>query len=89
MNATHPMPSVIDLRAEPGQIRCFDPATREPLGLVPVDDPEQVRQAIARAREAQIGWGETSFALRRRVLRRVADSILDRVEKMKARRQGR
>jgi len=74
------MNAPVDLRAEPGMIRCFDPATREPLGSVPVDDPTAVRAAIARAREAQVGWAETSFALRRRVLRRVASAVLDGVD---------
>lgn len=82
MNAPTESPAVIDLRAEPGFIRCFDPATREPLGAVPVDTPPQVHEAIARAREAQIGWGETSFAMRRRVLRRVADAVLERMDEL-------
>ena len=80
MNA--PNPPVLNLRAEPGLIRCFDPATREPLGAVPIDEPEDVRRAIARAREAQIGWGETDFATRRRVLRRVITSIVDRMDEL-------
>ncbi|MCA9710683.1 MAG: aldehyde dehydrogenase family protein, partial [Myxococcales bacterium] len=63
-----------------GLIRCFDPATRQPLGTVPVDDPADVRAAIARAREAQVGWAETRFSLRRRVLRRVADAVLAQVD---------
>ncbi|MCH9687717.1 MAG: aldehyde dehydrogenase family protein [Deltaproteobacteria bacterium] len=74
------MNAPIDLRAEAGAIRCFDPATRDHLGTVAVDSPVQVREAIARAREAQIGWAETDFALRRRVLQRVADAVLDQVD---------
>jgi len=86
MNAPNPAASASsdspDPRAESGFIRCFDPATRELLGSVPVDDPEHVHQAIARAREAQVGWAETDFALRRRVLRRVADTILVKVDEL-------
>ncbi len=74
------MNAPVDLRAEAGAIRCFDPATREQLGRVPVDGPDQVREAIARAREAQIGWAETDFALRCRVLQRVADAVVDRMD---------
>jgi acyl-CoA reductase-like NAD-dependent aldehyde dehydrogenase len=66
--------------ARPDVIRCHDPATRELLGVVPVDGPADVQRAIARARAAQAGWRETSFALRRRVLRRVADSVLASVD---------
>jgi acyl-CoA reductase-like NAD-dependent aldehyde dehydrogenase len=64
----------------PHLIQCFDPASRELLGVVPVDDAEAVRAAVARAREAQIGWAETDFATRRRVLRRLEDMILDRID---------
>lgn len=63
-------------------IECFDPATRERLGTVAVDGPDAVRAAIARAREAQIGWGETDFAKRRAVLRRIADQLLDRADEL-------
>lgn len=81
MNApTHPITSVVDLGATPGEIRCFDPATRELLGTVPVDSPADVQQAIARARAAQVGWRETGFALRRRVLRRITDAVLAQVD---------
>ena len=45
--------------ADQGVIRCHDPATRELLGVIPVDGPADVERAIARAREAQIGWRET------------------------------
>ncbi|MEM9457090.1 MAG: aldehyde dehydrogenase family protein [Myxococcota bacterium] len=74
------MNAPVDLRPEADRICCFDPATRQLLGSVPVDDPADVRAAIARAREAQVGWAETSFALRRRVLRRVADAVLTHVD---------
>ena len=78
---TVPAPGAVpDLGADAGVIRCFDPATRELLGTVPVDGPDAVQEAIARAREAQVGWRETSFALRRRVLRRVADAIVGQVD---------
>jgi acyl-CoA reductase-like NAD-dependent aldehyde dehydrogenase len=79
-------PTVIPKRsAVPGAgetIECFDPATRQPLGTVPVDGPAAVRAAIARAREAQIGWGETDFQMRRAVLGRVADALLDRADEL-------
>jgi acyl-CoA reductase-like NAD-dependent aldehyde dehydrogenase len=77
---THPITSSVDLGEQAGVIRCFDPATRELLGTVPVDGPQDVQRAIDRARQAQVGWRETSFALRRRVLRRVADAVLAQVD---------
>jgi acyl-CoA reductase-like NAD-dependent aldehyde dehydrogenase len=66
------------LRASPPeQIECFDPATREPLGQVAIDDAKAVQQAVARARRAAARWRDTSFAERRRVLARVLDRVLD------------
>ncbi len=74
--------NVVDLRADNRSIRCFDPATREPLGTVAVDGPEQVRAAIDRARAAQIGWAETDFARRRAVLGRMVDHLLANAEEL-------
>lgn len=52
----------------PTEIRCVDPATREPLGSVRIDSPADVDAAVARARVAQKAWAKTSFAERKRVL---------------------
>ena len=41
------------------RVRTFDstsPATGEVVGSFPMDGPEQVAAAVARAREAQRGW---------------------------------
>ena len=54
-------------------ILCLDPATREPLGELPVDGPEAVDAAVARAKVAQRAWRKTSFAQRREVLQRMLD----------------
>ena len=53
------------------QIPCADPATREPLGEVRIDSPEDVDAAVVRARVAQRAWRRTSFGERREVLRRL------------------
>ena len=53
------------------RVRTFDstsPATGEVVGTFPVDGPEQVAAAVARAREAQRGWAELGFDGRRRAL---------------------
>src|SRR5688500_10066524 len=63
-------------------IACFDPATRAPLGSVPVASKEAVRAAVARAREAQRRFRVTSFAERRRVLQRLLDRVLDDAERL-------
>ena len=63
-----------------GVIDCVDPASGARLGAVAVDGPDAARAAVLRARAAQRGWAETSFATRRRVLRRILDQLLERVE---------
>ncbi|KPK15882.1 MAG: hypothetical protein AMJ62_08180 [Myxococcales bacterium SG8_38] len=57
--------------AEPGAIPCVDPATKEVLGSVRVDTPEDVARAVARAKSAQRLWRKSSFAERREVLRKL------------------
>ena len=66
----------------PATIPCWDPATGESLGEVPVVAPDEVRAIVARARAAQQSWGKTSFAERRRVLGRLSDYLLDHVEEL-------
>lgn len=63
-------------------IRCVDPATGEHLGDVPVDSPEQVRAAVARAREAQALWARAPFEERRRVLRHVLEHVLEHADEL-------
>lgn len=63
-------------------IPCIDPATGERLGEVPALSPPQVREEIARARKAQREWGGTSFAERRRVLRKLLDMLLDQADEL-------
>ncbi len=76
------MNTVVEMRADTRQIRCFDPATRELLGAVAIDPPERVHEVIARAKAAQIGWRETDFARRRAVLRRIADHLVDHMDEL-------
>ena len=52
-------------------IPCVDPATREPLGEVRIDSPEDVDAVVARAKVAQQAWRKTSFEERRKVLRKL------------------
>src|SRR6185436_7346069 len=77
--------SVATARSAPSaaaMIPCFDPATREALGEVPVDTPDDVRAAVAAARKAQEVWGKTSFKQRRKVLRAMLDHILDHADEL-------
>jgi succinate-semialdehyde dehydrogenase/glutarate-semialdehyde dehydrogenase len=66
--------------AEPMQIE--QPFTGKPLGTVPKSDPDDVRAAIARAREAQKSWAKTSFAERKAILLRYHDLVLGAKEEL-------
>mmetsp|Transcript_23476 Transcript_23476/g.73501 ORF Transcript_23476/g.73501 Transcript_23476/m.73501 type:complete len:595 (+) Transcript_23476:91-1875(+) len=56
-------------RADLRVVKCWDPATLDDLGEVRATRPEEVREAVARARRAQAEWRESSFATRRQLLR--------------------
>ncbi len=62
------------------KIECFEPATRKPLGSVPVDGPASVVQKIEAARRAQGRWKTSSFAVRKRVLRRMQAYIVEHAD---------
>jgi acyl-CoA reductase-like NAD-dependent aldehyde dehydrogenase len=63
-----------------GTIECRDPATLERLGEVPALSSVEVAERVARARRAQVAWGRTGFAERRRVIRALLDRIVERQE---------
>ncbi len=60
----------------------FDPSSGEKLADVERSSPEQVRDAVARAREAQGAWGETPFEQRADVLIELGENILAREEEL-------
>jgi acyl-CoA reductase-like NAD-dependent aldehyde dehydrogenase len=63
-------------------IPCHDPATGAALGEVRIDSPDDVRGAVARAREAQRSWAHTSFAQRCAVLQRILDHVLEHADEL-------
>jgi acyl-CoA reductase-like NAD-dependent aldehyde dehydrogenase len=63
-------------------IRCTDPATGELLGDVPAMSRDEVVARLARARVAQEAWRTTRFAVRRRVVRRILDHILEHSDEL-------
>ena len=64
------------------QIPCDDPATRERLGEIPVDLPEDVDAAVARAKVAQKAWRTTSFEERRELLRKLLAYTVDQKDEI-------
>lgn len=59
-------------------LRAVDPATGEELAQVPIVTPDQVRDALRRARSAQQDWGARPAAERARQLRPLLELIIDR-----------
>ncbi len=66
----------------PSTIPCHEPATGRPLGEVSVDSPEDVREAITAARQAQVAWGAASFATRRAVLTRILAHVIENADEL-------
>lgn len=62
--------------AQDGRIHCYDPATMEFLGFVPVLGPEDVKEHICSAREAQRVWALSPFSQRRRLLQTLQKYIV-------------
>lgn len=63
-------------------IPCFNPATGEALGEVAICPPETVGEVVARARDAQRAWGDSTFAQRRAVLRRMLAHIIEHTDEI-------
>lgn len=63
-------------------IECFEPATRAPLGQVPIDSAEAVREKVVAARVAQESWAKSTFAERRRMLSHLLDHLLEHADEL-------
>jgi acyl-CoA reductase-like NAD-dependent aldehyde dehydrogenase len=66
----------------PETLSCRNPATLEKLGDVPIFTRAAVVERVERARRAQVRWGATSFAERRRVLGALLDHIVAHQEEI-------
>ena len=63
--------------ATPGFIQCYDPATAQKIGTVPIVTPTQVQERVDKAKRAQKAWATSSFEQRRHVLRIMLKFILE------------
>ena len=75
------------LRERATGARGFDstcPATGEVVGSFPLDGPEQVAAAVARAREGQRRWAELGFGGRRRALLAYKATLVRRTDELVA-----
>jgi acyl-CoA reductase-like NAD-dependent aldehyde dehydrogenase len=61
-------------------IACYEPATRSPLGSVPVTPSAWIPTVVERGRDAQRVWAKAPFRERRRVLSLLLERILDRAD---------
>lgn len=66
--------------SRPGYIQCYNPATLAHIGEVKAMTADEVHEAVARAREAQKEWKNTSFDERRRVISTIARYIVEHQE---------
>ena len=58
------------------------PASREKIVDLPIATSAEVAAAVARGREAQSAWQETSFAQRAAIMYRFRDMLIDEQEKL-------
>lgn len=70
------------MSGERESIECYEPATRKPLGRVPVTPPEELPGLVARARKAQESWVKTPFSERRKVLGLILDYVLAHADEL-------
>ncbi|HYN25896.1 MAG TPA: aldehyde dehydrogenase family protein [Pyrinomonadaceae bacterium] len=64
------------------EIVSYDPGTGAELGRVPLASPEEVVQAVSRAREAQPAWAGLSFKERARVILKAREIMLGQIEEL-------
>lgn len=66
----------------PKNIQCFNPATGEKLGVVPVLSSQQVQEIVDKARLAQKQWAKSTFHQRRAVLGHIMDHVIAHADEL-------
>ena len=74
------MITILQGESQGDSIISINPATGEKIGEVPVFSPGEARDAVRRAREAQVRWGAAPLEDRVRVISRFADILLDEAD---------
>ncbi|KAG1359165.1 Aldehyde dehydrogenase 22A1 [Cocos nucifera] len=62
------------------KVQCYEPATMKYLGYFPALTPDEVKEHVAQAREAQKIWTKSSFRQRRQFLRILLKYIIEHQE---------
>lgn len=73
------------------EIISYDPATGEEIGRAPLSSPEDVKEAVRRARAAQPAWASLSFRNRSRVILKARKLMLaerDEIARLVSRETG-
>ena len=78
--STQTLPARNKIAAEAAEIISRDPATGEELGRSRLNSPEEVQQAVDRARAAQPAWADLSFRARGRIVLRARELMLSERE---------
>jgi acyl-CoA reductase-like NAD-dependent aldehyde dehydrogenase len=81
----------ISAPSKPSEIVSYDPATGEEIGRAPLSSPEDVKEAVDRARAAQPAWASLSFRDRGRVILRARKLLLadrDEIARLVSRETG-
>jgi len=76
---------------KPSEIISYDPATGEEIGRAPLSSPENVKEAVGRARAAQPAWARLSFRERGRVILQARKLMLaerDEIARLVSRETG-
>jgi acyl-CoA reductase-like NAD-dependent aldehyde dehydrogenase len=66
----------------PQMLESFDPSSGKKLGEVRISTAADVKAAVARAREAQIGWASMGVDGRNRILDRLRGVLIDRASEV-------
>ncbi|HEY6805111.1 MAG TPA: aldehyde dehydrogenase family protein [Pyrinomonadaceae bacterium] len=70
------------LPTEQQELICHNPATGKETGRAPIVSPEEVRAAVARAREAQKEWDKLSFSERARFILKAREIVLAQMDEI-------
>ncbi len=73
---------VLQSESKTREIVSYDPGTGAELGRVPLASPEEVVQAVRRARAAQPAWAGLSFKERARVILKAREIMLGQIEEL-------
>jgi len=74
------MSAVLEIKPEREELVSYDPATGKEVGRVPQTSADEVRSAVERSRAAFARWRNTSFAMRRQLIMKARDVILNEID---------